>query len=320
MSGRAFRFLRTLLAAPLAHFLVLGSALFAVTTSVERSEIPVPPVVVRAEEVAWRRAEWIWQHGVAPSPAAEAALEAELLDEAVLHRAAIDAGVARGDPGVRRWIEQIATFVGEDPDGEASLDRAAAALDLTRSDVVIGRHLVQLARLAAGRLGPDDMPTEEDLADHLTRHAARFARPASVSLTHVYLATGRRGASLDADATVLLARLRRDRVPPARAVALGDAFIRGATLTASRAELARVFGGAFATAVWDGDAGAWLGPVSSPFGLHLVWIHERVDAATPALRDVRGRILHEVLRDRSAARRRERLQALRALYQARIER
>jgi hypothetical protein len=274
---------------------------------------------VSAADVAWRRAEWTWQHGVAPTVADEATLEAELLDEAVLHRAAIDSGVDRRDPTVRRRIERLANFVGEDPNGEASLTRSAAALGLTRGDVVIRRHLVQLARLAAGRLGPEDMPTEEDLAAHLARHAARFARSASVTLTHVYLAAGRRGTALSADATALLARLRRDRLPPTEAVTLGDAFIRGSTLTTSRSGLERVFGSAFVTATWNGDAGAWLGPVSSPFGLHLVWIHDRGATATPPLSEVRGRVLHEVLRERAAARRHERLQALRRLYHARID-
>jgi hypothetical protein len=309
---------RRLLAAPLTHFIMLGLALFALTTSRGGSSIVPPPVVVSPGDVAARRAEWTWQHGVAPNAAAAAQLDAELLDEAVLHQAALDAGIDRRDATVRRRIAQLATFTGEDAAIGASLERTAAALGLARNDLVVQRHLVQLARLAAGRLGAADMPAEDELAAHLARHAERFAEPARVTLTHVYLARDRNGATLEADAAALLDRIRRDRVPAAEAVGLGNAFIQGATLTGSRAEIERTFGASF-TAVWQAEPGTWIGPVASPFGLHLVWIVARTPAMVPPLAAVRGRVLHEVLRERASVRRRERVRALRTFYAARIE-
>ena len=50
----------------------------------------------------------------------------------------------------------------------------------------------------------------------------------------------------------------------------------------------------------------------STYGLHLVWIAERIAAAPPPFAAVRNRVLHEMLHERSEARLRETLQALRA--------
>jgi len=305
--------LRRIAGAPLVHFVVLGGALVALAP--REPARPAPVVVTRAEAAAYRAA-WAAQHGTAPSAADAARLDAELLDDAVLYRAAVDAGLDRRDPTVRRRLAGLATFVGEDAADEASLARTAATLGLRRGDLVVRRHLVQLARLAAEAVGPADVPTDAELAAHLARRAERFAAPPRITFTHVYFARARRGAATDADAA---ARLRRDPIPATDAALLGDAFIRGATVTGSRAEIARTFGAGFAAAAWDAAPGTWVGPLASAFGLHVVWIADRTPGATPPLAAVRGRVLHEVLRERAAARRAERLRALRDLYAARIE-
>lgn len=319
MSARLRWLLRRMLAAPLVHFLALGAALYVLKSSAVRwAEVP-PPVIVTAADVALRREEWTLKHGRPPNTRGMAALEEELLDDAVLRRLALDLGVDRNDPMVRRRLAYLASFVGEDAEDEATLERAARKLGLERGDVLIRRHLTQLGRLAAGRLGPDDMPTEAELAAHLARYAERFVAPPRITLTHVYLAADRRGAMLVPEATALLAVLRRDGVRPRDVAALGDPFIRGSMLTASRAELERTLGATFAAAIWEGPTRTWFGPVPSSYGVHLVWIENRTAAETPPLASVRSRVLHEVLRERAAARRADRLRVLRARYAARVE-
>jgi parvulin-like peptidyl-prolyl isomerase len=51
--------------------------------------------------------------------------------------------------------------------------------------------------------------------------------------------------------------------------------------------------------------------VRSSYGLHLIWIHERIDAGMPPLDTVRAQVLHHMLRERSAERARQRIAALR---------
>jgi parvulin-like peptidyl-prolyl isomerase len=279
---------------PMLHFLLIGGALFAASRW-----IPAPrtPVVVSDADVVRRGSEWAWQHGEQPDAATRRVIEEEALDDAVLYRSAVDTGVDVSDTRLRERL-----------------------LGFPRADTVQRRHVTQLMRLAAERLGPGDLPSEAELAAYLAAHADAFAEPETLSLTHVYFAADRRGPALARDAQAAVEAIRHATVSPADAVSLGDAFVAGPTVRgASRAQLEGVFGSGFATAVWDARPGTWVGPVPSSYGLHLVWIAERTPGQVPSLESVRSRVLQAMLFERRAARRAERVRALRQIYAARVD-
>jgi hypothetical protein len=167
-------------------------------------------------------------------------------------------------------------------------------------------------RLAAGRLDAAALPTEADERAYLKAHESELATPARIRFTQVYLGRARHGDGLDASADALLAALRRDEVPPERAPALGDPFPTGSEVgPLSAADVDRRFGPGFAAALDGATPGAWAGPIRSSYGLHVVWVHERLAAAVPSLDAVRGRVVHRLLRERQDARARARIAALR---------
>jgi hypothetical protein len=177
-----------------------------------------------------------------------------------------------------------------------------------------------MMRLAAGRLGPREVPGEAELADWLARHADAFAQPARLRVTQVYLSRSRHGTALDGDARALLATLRHDGIGPDAAPSRGDPFIGGADPgLVSRLELERRFGPTLARQAAEAPLGEWVGPVASPWGLHLVWVHERVAGSVPPLASVRARVVHAALAERGAARRDGRLRALGARYDGGVE-
>jgi hypothetical protein len=308
--------MRRFLAAPLVHFVVFGVLLFAARGwwggGTAREEI-----VVTAADVARLREAWTREHETRPD---ERALVRAAIDDEVLFREALALGIDREDGAVRERLVRLGGFVGEDTAGEEALEEEARRLGLDRSDLVIRRHLVQMMRLATERVGVDALPSEDELADYLARHAERFAVPARVALTHVYLSAGRRGRALEAQAAALHAHLRTEAVAPADAASLGDPFIRGADIAgASDIDLDQTFGTGFAAAVREAPERAWVGPVRSSYGLHLVWVRERVPRRVPALAAVRSQVALRLLHERGAARARERLAALRARYDVRVE-
>lgn len=259
---------------PAVHFLALGGLLLAAERAVERG-----------------------QPRAAPS------------DEQLLVAEAMALGVDRSDDAVRTRLARLGRFVGEDQGSEAAVLAEARRLGIDRSDVVVKRHLAGMMRLAAGHLRPSEGPTEADLRDYLHGHADEFAVPPRLRFTHVYLDR----AHGEADAMRLLARLRDGRVPPERAAALGDAFLGGASVgPATVGEIDRRFGPGFGAAVAAAEPGAWVGPVRSSYGLHLVHVVERLPGGLPRLDEVRGRVLHRWLRERGAGRADERMAALRA--------
>ena len=274
--------MRSVLRAPALHFLVAGTLLFGAKAIVERTR---------------------------PAPASGPAVS----DEELLYREALALGVDRQDPAVRERLVRLGGFVGEDRAERDALEQEARRLGLEHSDLVVRRHLAEIMRLAAGRLDAADMPTDDDLRAYLAAHADAFRAPALVRFTQVYLARDHHGAALESDAARLLDELRRDHVRPADAPARGDASLVGADLgPIAPADLDRRFGPGFSASLEDAPVGTWIGPVRSSYGLHLVWVHDRVPARTPTFDSVRAQVLHHVLRERSAARAEERIAALRA--------
>jgi parvulin-like peptidyl-prolyl isomerase len=266
--------IRRTIRSPALHFLCLGA---------------VALVAARA----WNR----------PAP-----LRADVSDEELLYQAAIDAGVDRTDPAVIGRLARLGQFVGEDRGDEAALAAEARRLGLERSDVVVRRHLAHMMLLAAGRLERNEMPTDGELA----ARTAELTIPARVRFTQVYVSRARHGAGTDADAAALLEAIRAEDVGPDDAAARGDAFVTGADVgPIDDVDLDRRFGPGFAAALAAAPAGTWAGPLRSTYGLHVVWVRERLAPETPSLDAVRGQLTHRWIEERSAVHAQERLAALR---------
>ncbi|MCC7257385.1 MAG: peptidyl-prolyl cis-trans isomerase [Gammaproteobacteria bacterium] len=189
--------------------------------------------------------------------------------------------------------------------GDELLYREALRRGLDRDDLVIRQHLAQKLLLLteetelAGR-----EPAEAELQDLYRELAPGWHEPSRFSFCHVYSRTP--------FATGAAARL-----PTAAAdcpAGAGEAFPLGPEIGAwSEAEMAGRFGPEFALAVATAPAGAWIGPLSSRFGWHLVRVRERIDARTPPFEEkramlvaawtqrMRERARHTLLRDLALA-------------------
>lgn len=262
------------LRAPALHFLVLGALLLTAARRLEgRPARPMPS------------------------------------DEELLTAEAIALGVDRTDEAVKTRLARLGQFVGEDAENEAAVEAEARRLGIDRSDIVVRRHLASIMRLAAGHIRPSEGPTEADLQAYLAAHADAFALPDRWRFTHVYL--GR--THDDADVARIVARVRDEGFAPAQAAALGDGFVTGATIGPATAdEIDRRFGPGFAARVAAAAPHAWIGPIQSSYGVHLVWIDEHLAGGVPPLDAVRGRVVHHWLREHGAERADERMAALRA--------
>jgi len=316
---------RLILRAPVVHFLVIGGLLFALcpwgaSRELGRSAEEKTSIALTEADVQRLCRDWEQQYGVLPSPAAAQTLLDQAIDEALLFREAFALGLNRNDRVVRTRLITLGRSLGLAPDADDSaLEHEARALSLDRADEVLRRHLVHMMQLAEAKLGPSELPTETDLRQYYERHTDRFLDPARVRLTHVYLSLDRRRESPEEDAARLLDELRRGTVDPRDAPALGEPFVRGPHVpSATRSELERTFGPEFAGAMEALPTREWTGPVRSSYGLHLVWIHERVPPRLRPLDSVHNQVLHGWLRDRSEERFRTRMRALRDRY--RIER
>jgi peptidyl-prolyl cis-trans isomerase C len=223
----------------LLHFIVLGGVLYAAKSLWPMREAPI---AISAADVAALRAEWSRETRRAPSHHELEAQIRQRADEEMLVREALRLGLDRRDPVVASRLVRNMRFVGAMGD-DAALLAQAVALDLARRDVVARRRLVQAMheRLAAGV-----SLREAEVRDYVARHASRYARAARVSFRQRFAGAG--------DAPVLLAREMVD---------VGEDAI------------ARSFGREFADAVMQAPPGKWVGPVTSAYGSHEIFVVAR---------------------------------------------
>ncbi len=280
------------LRAPLVHFLAGGAALFWLVHV--RPEHRPDPVVVTAADVARLRVDYTRETGLEPTPNDEAALVDKAVQEELLFREALARGLDRYDRSVRNWlVEQMRVLTEDGADDPDRLYTRARALGLDRTDLVVRRILVQKMRLLASRTG-ERSPSDGELDTFYAEHRDEYRPPDRVSFWHVFV---RRGV----DAGVVLARVRARR--PEDAAREGDSFaVSPHVVAAPPAQVEKLFGPELARTVERAEMGTWIGPVPSPYGLHLVWIETREPGAPPPLAAVRER-LAERWQDEQRARR-----------------
>ena len=241
---------------PLVQFLLIGAAFFLLNQLLGGGGDPAGRrIEVSPAQMVRLTQAFTEQRGRPPTPAERQSLIDEYVREEILFREALEMGLDKGDVVVRRRLAQKMATIVDDLDA------------------------------------PGD-PTEAQLRAFFEFHADRYQAPVRVRFTHIYFDSERRGASAEAQAHAALERLRASQPLPRSAPERGDPFAPklGEALR-SQAELAALFGQAFAEAVVHFPAGVWQGPVQSKSGYHLVRVDERSAPAVPELATVRDRVI-----------------------------
>jgi hypothetical protein len=203
---------------------------------------------------------------------------------------------------IRVWqrppTEQELKGLVDDHVREEMATREAMSLGLDRDDTVIRRRLRQKLEFLAEDTVDATPPTEAQLQAWLEKHPDAFRTEPQLAFRQVYLSPDRRGASVDADARRILAQL--SAAGPAAAIDnAGDALMLPREVErSSRTDIARQFGEEFADAVLKVEPEKWIGPIRSGYGLHLVFVRERMDGRLPTLAEVRPVVEREFISDR----------------------
>jgi peptidyl-prolyl cis-trans isomerase C len=250
-----FTMMGRLVREPLVHFALLAGLLFVVLSEPEAVEY-VPDdrrIVISAAEVERLVVAWTQRWQRPPSEDELAGMVREAIREQVLYREAM-------------------------------------ALGLDRDDVVIRRHLRQKYEFVTQDLAYNSEPDEATLRAYYDAHPDRYAQSAQVSFTHILFSTDRRGAAAEADAAQALADLQAATGPEA-ADLLGDATsLQPSFEKMDAVAVEAMFGPDFATSLLQLAPGRWSGPIASGYGLHLVWVSERISGGPMAFETVRQRV------------------------------
>ena len=246
--------LYTLLREPLLHFLLIGAGLFFLFSQINNSqdENNQRIIITKAKLDALATA-WLKRKGRPPSS--------------------------------EEREQQLEYYI-----REQVLYREAMAIGLDKDDVIIRRRLAQKMQYLFDDLSVVSEPTETELELFLSEHASRFTRPATISFSQIYLDPREHGSKIDEDAKQLLEQLKTTRAG-VDAFDLGDRSLLPYDFTKEReSEIAGMFGTAFSKQAFSLPVNSWAEPISSEYGVHLIYIHSRTEAKLPPLAEIHEKV------------------------------
>ncbi len=197
-------------------------------------------------------------------------------------------------PGQKELNGLIQSFIKEEV-----MYREALALGLDQDDPIVRRRLSQKLEFLFEDLTALEEPDDSELQAYLDANPEAYRQPSRYNFQQVYLNTSQRGPGVESDAKDLLARLRAEDIDAASA---GDSLmLKRYFVNETDRDIERALGRQFLDGLVAVPSGSWQGPVVSGFGLHLVYIHERIDGEIPELSAARD----QVFRDWSSEQRKE---------------
>lgn len=280
---------------PWLQFALLGALLFFISGQLFPEPKPVlgPPNAERLAAMAENYARF-----ARSEPDAELRarfVDAELRDE-LLFREAIRRDLQYRDAAVEQRIIRNMRFLDAQTDAsDEELIKQGYALRLHLTDEVIRRRLVQIMERLIVATTPSAEPTAEDVQARYEADLQSWQEPARYSLSHVFLPADRAGEMTDLMARVIWEQLTADE-----ARLLGAPFLSGYRFNRqSPDQLTRVFGAVFAEELeaMEPAPDSWVGPVSSAFGVHYVYVERREPPRTLSVDEVRERIVRDLERE-----------------------
>lgn len=247
---------QTLLREPLLHFLLIGAVLFFVYTLLNDNRTVDDRIVISEAKVNHLITLWKKKRLRLPTQTELDSMIEQQVREEIMVREALTMGLDKDDGVIRRRLAQKLEFISSD---------LATAIE----------------------------PTETDLADYLRDNRERFEQPAEINFIQVFIDPAKHGMNTEIYIKNLQDKLAQTD-PGTDVSTIGDPIMldQGYAQITEHG-LSRLFGDAFAKAVFELPVGSWQGPVTSGYGYHLVHISERSEARLPELDAVREKVRSE---------------------------
>jgi hypothetical protein len=156
----------------------------------------------------------------------------------------------------------------------------------------------------------------KELEEFLQSHANQFRVDRKVALRQIYLNPDKHADTLEQDVQELLAELDANSNPGQ----YGDSFLLPVVfeLTPVR-QLTQMFGGEFGQNVYAQETGTWSGPITSGYGVHLVFVEEKEEGLLPPLEEIRPVVEREWFAQKRSEAKRQFFEKLRERYEIIIE-
>jgi hypothetical protein len=263
--------LKTFLRQPLLHFVAIGALLFVVYDFLEPENTRVDDSVIQVNR------ENLLNYMQYQATAFEPELFAARFDEmnAEQKQALIDNYVR-----------------------EETLYREALSMELDKGDYIIRQRLIQkLDFLLEESVSQSLVPSEQDMESYYEMNKADYQIDAVYTFTHIFFSKEKRGVEeANREAEALLPTLNADQSGFNDASAYGDRYPFFQNYVERTRDYVRSnFNEAFVAVLdrTEPSTSQWFGPVTSPYGSHLVLLTTKQAPRLPELSEIPQRVLDD---------------------------
>jgi hypothetical protein len=198
--------------------------------------------------------------------------------------------------------EEVGSFIDKYINDEL-LSREAISLGLDKGDIVIKRRLVQKIEFMRDDYFNIPEPTDEDLKIYLQDNNDNYTIPRQISFAQIWL----KGDGMTADELIerafsLKSILNDHREKPENAVQYNSSALLDTEYSAiSQQKMLNLFGNEdLFNDLWSDQAGIWIGPFHSVYGIHLMYIMEKEESRLPGVEEVREKLVFDYVTNEKA--------------------
>ncbi|HET9832592.1 MAG TPA: peptidylprolyl isomerase [Vicinamibacterales bacterium] len=175
----------------------------------------------------------------------------------------------------------------EDKIQEEILYREGLAMGLDKGDTIVKRRMAQKLQFVAEDVASAHEPTAAELKTWFERNNQKFGLPGRITFRHAYFSPDNRGQRAHDDAVDALKKAAGEPEDSKAAPLRADRFMfQEYYADRSSEQLAKEFGPQFARAIFSVKPGAWQGPLESGYGWHVVFVESMTAGRIPALEEI----------------------------------
>ena len=174
------------------------------------------------------------------------------------------------------------------------LYREALAMGLDKDDTVVKQRMAQKLEFISSDIMTIDTPEDTVLQAYLDTHAQKYRIPGSITFRHIFFKLDKDNQLAVSNKINMLMKSLNQENNSVDIEELGDRFLHGkAFKEESEFEVDRLFGKTFREKLFSQEIHKWVGPIQSSFGLHLIYIDDKVNSIKALLEDARETVLRD---------------------------
>ena len=181
------------------------------------------------------------------------------------------------EPSEEEKQEQIQKLI-----QEKILYREAIAKGLDKNDLTIRRHLAKKMRYVYDDNSLIPQATNEELKEYFSKNSSKFIESESLSFNQVVFTPTENSKDINKDANEFLKKLQSSKSK--KISTIGD------LVELSKKGIINTFGQEFASEAFTLDTKSWQGPIKTRHGLHLIYIHSKIDAKLPKFSEIEEKV------------------------------